>query len=392
MNKNNYLTIVDFGSSNLRIGVFNENSKNIFSNAKEVNEKDDYSEHSNTINLLIRDAENKISTHLKNVIVLYDNSEIYSIDISLKKEFDQFVFVKDIYNSLILEANQLVSNNYINEKIIHLVVTKNIINDKKYENFDNELKTNSIIIEIKFLCLNKNKYNKVVEIFKNNNLQILNFYCSSYVKSFTYINSFRKNNYVTFLDIGWERSTMISYKKKKLICFNSIPIGGNHITKDISKVLKLETEDSEKIKKTFNKSEIEFSFNQFSEDENKNLIQQILGKNISVDLLKKVVLARIEEIIALVFEDVQFSSDYNNDNTDSVLILTGKGSNLFDKNLFHLDIKFNFTEISFYEETDLEICNAGFNFDTNSNSKINIINKNLKKYGFFEKFFNFFSK
>ncbi len=392
MKKNNYSTVIDFGLNNLRLSIFNDDSKNIFSISKEIFEKKNYEEHSKSLDFLIRTAEKKISSHLQNLIVLYDNPEFNSIDLSIKKDFDQPINFKDMYYSLLMEANLLISNNHLNDKIIHLIIVKSYVDGKELvENFDNDKKIKSIIIELKFLCLNWKKYNEILNIFKKNNLEILNMYCTSFIKSFSYINYFNKKNNLTFLDIGWERSTVISYKDNRPILFNSIPIGGNHITKDISKVLKLNLEDSEKIKKTFNKSEIEFSFDQKTSDEKKQLIQQIIGKNISIDLLKKVVLARVEEIISLVFKDI-FSSEKNKSNINSTLVLTGNGSNLFNKNSFHLDDKFNFTEISFYEENDSEICSAGYHFDIDENNTIKLLNKSKKKAGFFEKFFNFFDR
>ena len=203
------------------------------------------------------------------------------------------------------------------------------------------------------------KFNEIVNLLKKNNLQVLNFYCSSYVKSFSYINSLIENKFTTFLDIGWERSTHNLFESKKLKFISSISIGGNHISKDISHILKLDIKEAEKIKKSFNKSEIEFSYNENMDNENNSLMKEIIKKNISVELLKKVVLARIEEIIELVFRDVNIINDYKI-SSNSILILTGDGSKIFNKNSFHLDDdKYNFKEISFYEETNLEICNSG---------------------------------
>ena len=193
MNKNNYSTVIDFGSNNLRLSVFNKDSKNIFSISKEILVKNDFEEHSKLLNFLIRSAEKKISSHLENLVVLYDHPEFYSIDLSIKKDFDQPVHLKDIYYSLIMEANLLITHNYIKDKIIHLITAKSIIDGKEYfENFNNDKKTKSIIIELKYLCLNFERYNKILNIFKKNNLQILNLYCSSYIKSFSYINFFKK--------------------------------------------------------------------------------------------------------------------------------------------------------------------------------------------------------
>ena len=392
MKKNNYSSVIDFGSDSLRLGIFNSESKNILSISKQIIEKKDYEEHSKSLNSLIRSAEKKISLHLENIIVLYDHSEFYSIDLSIKREFDQPINLKSTYYSLIMEANSLINNNYIKDKIIHLITVKSIIDNKEFfEDITDDKKINSIIIELKFLCLNKEIYEKILKIFKENNLQISNFYCSSYIKSFSYVNYFNKKENLTFLDIGWERSAIISYIDKKLIFFNTIPIGGNHITKDISKVLMLTFLDSEKINKTFNKSEIEFSFDQNIDNDKKDLIQEILGKNISVDLLKQVVLARVDEIITLSSKETFYTKDLNR-NVNSTLVLTGNGSNLFDKNSFHLDSKYSFKEISFYEESDSEICNAGYNFYIKKYNEIEFLYKNKKKVGFFEKFFNLFSR
>ena len=392
MKKNNYHTIIDFGKEKIRLAVFNKDSKNIFSISKEIQKKENYDEHSKSLNYLIRIAEKKISSHLNNVTVLFDHSQFYSVDMSIKKEFDQPTNLKETYALLLQEANLLIFNNYLKDKIIHIIKIKSIFDGKDfYEDILNDKKAKSIIIELKFLCLNLKIYENISNIFKKNNLEIINFYCSSYIKSYSYINFFSKKDNVTFLDIGSERSTIIFYNKNRPVFFNSIPIGGNHITKDISKILKLTFEESEKIKKTFNKSEIEFSFDQNMNKEKKKLIQQIIGKNISIDLLKKVVLARVEEIIFLSLKEFDHLKYFNNSLNYS-LILTGNGSNLFDKNSFHLDDKYNFEEISFYEENDSEICNAGYNFDKSGNNLMKIISKNDKKIGFFENFFNFFSR
>ena len=84
-----------------------------------------------------------------------------------------------------MEANLLISNNHLNDKIIHLIIVKSYVDGKKFfKNFDNDKKIKSIIIELKFLCLNWKKYNEILKIFKKNNLEILNMYCTSFINHF----------------------------------------------------------------------------------------------------------------------------------------------------------------------------------------------------------------
>jgi len=391
MKKNNYQTIIDYGSSELRLGVFDNKFSKLFFQSKSISKKNNYEEYSKSINYLIREAENQISTHLEDITVLYETSEICTIDLSIKKKLDQKVNFNEVCSSIILEANQLIKNCYSNKKIIHVIIKKYIINNEEFVNIPHNLSEfNSLVLELKFICIPQYQYNTIFEVFKKNNLNILNFFSSSLVKSFQYIDLFKKNKFVAFLDIGLNRTTIIFFINQKLDCLNSIPIGGNNISKDISQIMQLTFEESEELKKTFNRSEIDFSYNDSDLNENKKIINKIIGKNISIDLLKKVVLARIEEIIKLSFKSISIPNIIDKKQNLN-LVLIGKGSKIFNKNSFQIEDKYNFKEINFYEENDFEICKAGLRFETNfQNTNPQRLKKNQKKLGFFHRFFNIF--
>ena len=391
MEKNNLSTIIDFGSTNLRLGVFDEKLSNLFFKTKEVNQNDNFENYVKSINLIIREAEKKISTHLENITVLYDTPEICSVDICIKKKLDQMTNFNENILSMILEANNLINNHYQNKKIIHLIIKKYIINDKEFFNIPDEIpKLDSLILEIKLILVPYSRYKNVIEIFNKNNLKVLNFFSSSLVKSFQYIELFQETKFVAFLDIGLDRSTLIFFNNKKIDFLNNIPIGGNHISKDISQIMKLKLDDSEKLKKTFSKSETDFTYSDTVSSDSNYTINKIIGKNISIDLLKKVVLARVEEIIKLSFKDLSILKNIDS-YQDLNFVLIGNGSKIFNKNSFQLEDKYNFKEINFYEENDLEICIAGLKYEKNFNEKnVKKFKKNQKKIGFFHKFFNFF--
>ncbi len=392
MRKNSYLTVVDFGSSELRLGVFDNEFSKLFFKSKKISQKNDYEEYSKSINILIREAEKKISSHLENITVLYDTYKINTIDLSIKKKIDQNMPLKDVCSLIVLEANQLIKDCYANKKIIHLIIKKYIINNKEFLNLPDKIpKLNSLVLEIKFICLPSDQYKNVFDTFTKNNLEVINFFSTSLVKTYKYIDFFKESEFVAFLDIGLDRTTIILFKNQKLDFFNSVPIGGNHISKDISKVMKLSFEESEELKKSFNKSEIEFSYNESDSSANSNIIKNIVGKNISVDLLKKVVLARIEEIIELSFQSIDISNNVEKQKNLN-LVLIGKGSILFNRNSFQIENKYNFKEINFYEEDDVEICESGIKFEKNfEDNDLQKMKKNQKKLGFFHRFFNFFS-
>ena len=322
--------------------------------------------------------------------VLYDSSSFKFIDLSIKKSFDQLTSTKLQYKSLIDEANYIISENNFKDRVIHIILNKIIVdNDKTVDDISDDTSIKSLILEIKFICLNKSLIDKISQNFKRNNLNILNLYCSSYVKSYFYKNSLEKKNNFIFLDIGFERTSALFFKNNKFLFLNTIPIGGNNITKDISKILKLNLDYSEELKKKFTKKDNEISINKVSKNE-VNLYREIGIKNISIKLLKQIIEARVDEIIDLAvikniyFEKIKFLEKPS-------IIFIGNGSKLLS-NIFNFQAKNSFSELIFFEDDDLEICRAGIYYDKSDEKFLIPTKKKLKKRGFFENFFNFFSR
>ena len=55
--------------------IFDQSSKIIYTSQQQIIDNLEKS-----LNILIRDAEKKLATHIENVIVLYDSSKFYSLD------------------------------------------------------------------------------------------------------------------------------------------------------------------------------------------------------------------------------------------------------------------------------------------------------------------------
>ena len=382
---NNFDAILDVGSKNLKLGVFNNENKNIYSAKKIINDTFEKS-----LNILVRDAEKYLSSHIDDVVVLYDSPKYYSLEISIKKVFDYSTSIKKIYNDLIQEAHFLISQNNFKDQIIHLIINNIIVDENKtLDKITNDFKIKSLVLEIKFICLNKILIENITNKFKNNNLKILNLYCTSYVKAYSFKKQLVSKDYLYFIDIGFERSSGFIFNNNKFESFNSIPIGGNNITKDISKILKLSIEYSEDLKIKFNRSENDISFIKNSTNEI-NPFSETIEKNISIDLLKQIIVARLDEIIEL---SILESASIKNLNPLSKykLIITGGGSLLLPNN-YNLSINKIFSELVSYDENDSLVCETGLDYHKSNESFHIKIREKFKKSGFFENFFNLFSK
>ena len=398
MSEEDFKTYIDFGASKIRIGIFDKNfSRLIFFSEKKwlSNFNSEYlnlDESKKILHDLILSAEKKIGNYIKNINLMFDPKDLNSIDFSIKRNLEnKKINIKEI-KLLLQESRQLILKYYFDKRIMHTIVEKYITDEKEFYTIPkDEIKSNFLILETKFLCYSKKIFDYIDNYFKENHINIKNFFCSSYAKSLEYNKNFENYEKKVFLDIGYEKSCISIFDKKRLIHFYSIPLGGNHVTKDISKVLKISEKESEDLKQIFNRSETVFS--DISKDESVSFdsIKSRDKKNISSDILNKIIYARLDEILNLSFKNIDFSTVLF-DKKKSILILTGEGSKILNKNSIYLEDKFNFfNEMSFFEESPESICRAGFNFLKNANlHEVSFMTKEPKKTGFFEKLFHLF--
>ena len=148
-----------------------------------------------------------------------------------------------------------------------------------------------------------------------------------------------------------------------------MPIGSNHITKDISQILNIDLEKSENVKLDFVK--------------NPKLLN---NKDISIEILQKIIFARTEEILELCDKSIKSNPHML---SEFKMVLMGEGSKILDNQ--HKD-KISFTnDIDFLEETSQDICQSGLKFITRLNKQeVVVVPKKQIKRGFFEKLFHFF--
>jgi len=383
--------VIDLGKSAIRLCVFDEKNKIISSSIEEIEYLSNPDNPKKSIKKIIRKSEKQISSHINKITLLIDDPDYFILDLSIKKKIDQIQQPDEIQQTAFTDCSQIISQSYKNTKIINFFINKIFIDGTEIIKLPKNLKDKeNIIFQFKVLCLPNKNLIGIKQELKENNIDIKNILCSSLVRSNYYLNLFKNEKVTAFLDIGLNRSTLILYEDKKLSYLNNISIGSHHITKDISYITNINLEESEQIKKIFNKSESDFSFSNEDHSDGK-VTKKLINKNIPIDLLKKIILARVDEIFKLSFKDIQLSIK-NFLKEELLLVLIGRGSKLFDKNTFNFESIENFKDIIFYEENDHEICKPGLEYGSVNKYEIENFKKTSKKQGIFEKFFNLFQK
>jgi cell division protein FtsA len=369
MNNKNFQTFFDCGFSKVRASTINTN------NSKEVFyiESEFFTDRSNLdlkIQKIITSLEKDTNEYINNINLMIDSPKMLSIGISLSKKFDGSILKKTSIKFLIQEAKQEILKYYANYNIAHIIINNYKIDGIDHYFLPDEIKCHFISLDIFFICLPTDLVLYFKNIFSKSNILIDQIICSSYAKSINYKNSLNLSGHVSFIDVGFNKTSIISYENDKILSLDILPIGGNHITKDISKILEIELERSEKIKLNF--------------DENHKLLNE---SDISIYILQKIIFSRNEEILELCSKSINSNSTANN---KFKMVLAGYGLKTLDNK--HKD-KISFSnDIDFLEETLEDICQSGSKFILGLNKQeVLVVPKKLLKQGFFEKLFHFFN-
>lgn len=370
MQNKNFEVYIDLGSSKIRAAAFSndEINDNFFYESKYFN---DYLQIESEIEKTISKLEEKTDEYLNEVNLMVDSPEILTIGISLSKNLDGSTLKKQNVKFLIQDAKQQILSNYQNYDIIHIIIKNYKIDHVDYTFFPTSINANLLSVDIIFICLPKKTTQYYKSLFSKFDVSINQIFCSSYTKSINYKNKLFTIENIAFIDIGFNKTSLTLYNRNKISFFHIIPVGGNHITKDISKILKINLIDSEKIKINF--------------DNNDNFLST---KGLSLDLLQKIIFSRIEEILELCLKSIKLNENINV--TDKFkFLLMGDGSKILD-NQFKEKIIFSH-KIDLLEETTQSICESGLNLSKGLNvQEVVMIAKKQTKEGFFEKLFHLF--
>jgi cell division protein FtsA len=367
MSDKKFQTIIDCGFSKITAGAFNKEDKN---NPFFI-ESNFYRDQSNfklEIKEIVASIEKFTNEYIDNVDLMVDSSKMISIAISVFKKIEALKLRQDDILFLIQEAKQQILKYYSNYNIAHITISNYKIDNVDYSELPDEIDCDFVSLDIIFICLPSELVLTFKNIFLELNISINQIICSSYAKSINYKKNLDLTSDVSFIDIGFKKTSIISFINDKLIFLDVLPIGGNHITRDISLVLNIDIDESEKLKLNFEKN------------------QQADNPNFSLEMFHKIAIARIEEILELCEESLASNTKIK---SESKMILMGKGSKILD-NKFKDKISFS-KDIDFLEETSGDICLSGFRLISEPNKQeVVVVPKKTIKRGFFEKLFHLF--
>lgn len=202
----------------------------------------------------------------------------------------------------------------------------------------NPLNMNGSRLEVyaNIITVKKTAITNIKSALKKSNLDDITFVLKSYASSIGTLNEDQKQLGTLLIDLGSSTCDFGLYKNKAITYNDAIPIGGNHISNDLSTILRTPVDAADEIKKNY-------SSLLPREDEKITKIKiRLIGneeeqESISIDYVQTIVHARVEETLSLIEQKISNNALSEHINT---IILTGgmskiEGIDFLTKKIFH---------------------------------------------------------
>ena len=288
---------------------------------------------SSVIRACISDAEKKAGNSLKKINVIIEQPEFLCTKLSKEKKINGSKIYKEDIEFLLKEGKKQITLNDERHSIIHIFNYSYIVDGKIFLEEPIDVYADKLTHQMTFVTAPKNNIKNIIQAFINCDIEVERFISCTFALAIELLNEKDLNNGAALIDLGFEKTSLGLFNNLALTNSLTLPIGINHIVKDISKVCSLSIDESKNILKDF-----DFSFknnSKFFDDE--DYLRKVYFKNsnfrkISKSLLLNIAKERINEIFEIIKKNMllsEFSQSFG-----TKIFIAGGGSNLHNIEIY----------------------------------------------------------
>ena len=273
----------------------------------------------NSIRNCVASAEKMASVRIKNIIVGFssDNINIENLNIEI-----------DLKGAVIGQRDLNRAYNFLSEKhdmgnrsILHVIPFQYSIDGNKGVKNPIGMIGDKLGVEISIISSDSNTLKNLENVVKHCDLEIDEIVYTPYASGISLLSEEEKELGVALIDMGSTLTTVSIFYNGSILYTKSIPLGGNMVTNDVSRIFSLSFANAERIK-IINGQLIEELENSLSTIE----VDTLGEENESIEITRKdlisVIKPRIFEIVNTI-NDIIIDSKYNNIIANRVVITGG---------------------------------------------------------------------
>ena len=128
--------------------------------------------------------EKKLNSFIKDIYVILDSKKFHSIKLSIKKTNNGNLINSEALIHPLNDLKNLCRSNLQNERIIHFLIEKYVIDNKFYTILPENMNCNIFSLDTEFICLSKNLIENIEKILKKYHISLNQILSARYVEKF----------------------------------------------------------------------------------------------------------------------------------------------------------------------------------------------------------------
>ncbi len=186
--KVNFQTYLYLDDAQIMIYVVdNKTSKKIYYDKSIIKENFDNSRISKLHEFLdfnILKIEKTLKDFVKDLYIILDSNKFNSIKLSIKKNNNGNILNSEALIHPLNDLKNLCQSSLQNEKIIHFLIEKYVIDNKSYKTLPENINCNIFSLDTEFICLSKNLIENLEKILKNYHVSLNQILNARYLEKF----------------------------------------------------------------------------------------------------------------------------------------------------------------------------------------------------------------
>ena len=294
-----------------------------------------------SIKEVVKEAEKEMGMDINSAYITIPGKYITIVQNSVTKEAkDKYsgISSKDVSNALMQAKDIDIPDG---KKLIDVVTNNFILDNGKVIDDPVGAFSSNFTLNAQIILADKEYIRILSNIFKKVDIDIDGVVPTTLVEKNLILDEYEQKDYAMLIDVGGENTDIGIFDGDKYVYTNSIPVGGNNITKDIEIVLNISHDEAEKLKKQYS-----LALKSYIDNDSEvvlNTVKDGSEKIINSSNIVEIIEARVEQIFELVNNDISGQGIKQNINN---VILTGQGitsiskSDIVGKITLNIPVKF----------------------------------------------------
>ena len=273
------------------------------------------------IHKVIAEAEQETDLKIHSAYVTIPGKYVTIVQNSVTREAkDKYagISTKDVSSAIMQVKDVEVPEG---KTIIDIVTDKFVMEDGKIVTDPIGNLSSTFSLNAQVVLADKEYIKQLVNVFRKAGLEVDGFVPVCLAQRNVMLDNNEMNDNILLLDIGAGNTDLAVFEGNGFIYTNTLPLGGDSITSDISLVLNIDEEEAERLKRQYG-----LAMKSYIDNDNEIILNSYRGdsktKAIKSSELIEIIEARIEEIFTLVNKDLMAQGIKQRINN---VVLTGQG-------------------------------------------------------------------